>query len=797
VSFEGEDVSNDDFTPISGAIVFTERRQPPLQAGDYYITVTQALSNKTPPANGPAAPDYISENHATTRRFTVRGERFVLDPTEVLAVFPPNNNNGEYDNVLPHVVFNRRTLPWERSPELSADGASWLAILLFEEDEAPSLQSAQVGDLQRDAFPRSADDPAKGATSASPSTLSETTASYVDGFPEITPKNTLTFKLEQGEQIYDPCQVIDVPAALFAKIAPALADLKWLAHVRTVSSDKKAGGDPGDTQENSVVVGNRLPKPNGKCVAHLVSLEGLVAFLPAEDGTPASITVNNAPATAIRLISLASWSFTSVDPHETFSAYLEGLDVAALQRPDIVNGASATEIAVTNAFRLGYTALKHQTRIGDQTVSWLRGPLLPFVNIAETIVKPPATDGGGVISAADQAARYNPETGMLDVTYSAAWQIGRLIALQSSIFSVALYNWKRAAGQKTAKAVEHQNLATQFSTLLSLSTPTPTLAAMAKTPLPHGSLAASIMDLLAGGLMEGIPSSSGAKGAKPITAATPLTPRVNHFFAISAVISDHAMLADIQADTVVPSEVTAWLNDLVKLNGVPFGYLVPDEAMLPPESIRLFHIDNNWINALIEGACSIGRSSSADLHLDAVLVDKLYAAANPPKVVTGFLLRSAVVDGWPGLEVTAYDVDKKQLASVVRMDKLAPSLLLFMVEGAIAYMDIHEPAEGLHFGVDLATDQKEMRYITVPAGAKSDAKPGTLIDNSFASVTYRDDKADAKVVRIADLAASALAAVKLANANLQNNVPRNFTSAEFAVELVEGVQSVRFQAGAA
>jgi hypothetical protein len=183
-------------------------------------------------------------------------------------------------------------------------------------------------------------------------------------------------------------------------------------------------------------------------------------------------------------------------------------------------------------------------------------------------------------------------------------------------------------------------------------------------------------------------------------------------------------------------------------------------------------------------------------------------------VVTGFLLRSAVVDGWPGLEVEAHDAGNNSL-TVVRMDRLAPNLLLFMVDGEIDHMEIHEPAEGLHFGVDLPSgknkqnetnpdkknkDTKDMRYITVPAGAPKDARPGTQIADpkAFATVNYRDPNAkesDARVIRIADFAQQAQKTVEANKANNDGDKKRSFTSAEFAVELVEGVQLVKFQRG--
>jgi hypothetical protein len=47
------------------------------------------------------------------------------------------------------------------------------------------------------------------------------------------------------------------------------------------------------------------------------------------------------------------------------------------------------------------------------------------------------------------------------------------------------------------------------------------------------------------------------------------------------------------------------------LHGVPFNYLVPDEGMPSPESIRFFYLDMNWVDALLDGAFSIGRNLSA------------------------------------------------------------------------------------------------------------------------------------------------------------------------------------------
>ena len=52
--------------------------------------------------------------------------------------------------------------------------------------------------------------------------------------------------------------------------------------------------------------------------------------------------------------------------------------------------------------------------------------------------------------------------------------------------------------------------------------------------------------------------------------------------------------------------IIEWLGQLRTLVGVPFPYIVPHEEMLPNDSIRFFHIDRNWIDAMIDGALSTG-----------------------------------------------------------------------------------------------------------------------------------------------------------------------------------------------
>ena len=183
-------------------------------------------------------------------------------------------------------------------------------------------------------------------------------------------------------------------------------------------------------------------------------------------------------------------------------------------------------------------------------------------------------------------------------------------------------------------------------------------------------------------------------------------------------------------DRVVPFEIRQWMARLRLLEAVPFAYLAADSELLPRESIRFFYLDRAWTDALIQGAMSVGTVNSSDR----AELAKIYEEARdeideeerrvrlaggedvqqgPAGTVTGFLFRSRAVSGWPGLHVRAYSVelqtrddeiipesDPRRL-KVLRMERLAPAVLLVLFDGEPAVVHIEEPRQGVQFGVRL------------------------------------------------------------------------------------------------
>ncbi|MER7165691.1 DUF6603 domain-containing protein [Micromonospora sp. NPDC000207] len=160
----------------------------------------------------------------------------------------------------------------------------------------------------------------------------------------------------------------------------------------------------------------------------------------------------------------------------------------------------------------------------------------------------------------------------------------------------------------------------------------------------------------------------------------------------------------------LPSVVTGFLDDLALLKGVPFNHLVPEETMIPVESLRFFSLYEGWLAALLDGAASIGRVTPADrrsdVHLAADLIAvgglapwtrQVLAPADGPGA-SGFLLRSHVVAGWPDLRITARDGADVTL-DPIRTDLLSANLMLCVFSGDLASVTVGQPEHTLHFGL--------------------------------------------------------------------------------------------------
>lgn len=684
------------------AIEFVQYHEPALTSGIYQITVTQSVrtadSSKIP-----------GSSFSTARRFVVAGDRCAIKPEEFAAVFPPEGSLGDHSSVLPHVLLKRSTLPWERTADSGGARLPWLVLLLFEDGERlggtidkaafvrgygangeaawSHLLGAQVGWLRPIAgLPGQAAVVAAASRAGQLGADFAAAASGIEAIldraraPRVLPLSALQaastggliwpgLAPEPGQQLTDNVTVIDVEKQLLDKLMPTHADLEYLAHVR-----RAAGGA---TDELAGIVGSRLPKQGGISTVHLVSIERRYTASGFDSGGARD-------GDMIRLISLKSWSFACVARDQSFNGLLNGLNrtPGTLRLP--VKKAEAAEKYLAR----GCVPLPHALRQGGRTVSWYHGPLVTGEHAGELPL--PAR-------AADELIRFDPAVGLLDVSYAAAWELGRLLTLQNKQVSASLYGWKRAYAQHLAQIEQrllHSHLPVQGQTI----------------------------DL---------------------------------------------------ADT--PAEIAEWFVGLRRLEGVPFSYLVPDERMLPSESIRFVWMDHPWIDCLLDGAFSIGRATTADHQRDQALAGSLAPGASD--AISGFLLRSQVVAGWPGIVVDAFDGAGAKLKPI-RVDRLSSNVLLCLFAGAIDSAALSLKPETLHFGVDGPSGAD--RHFAKRLRDSQGRQPDNLVVDPIPLRRQPE-----RVLDVAGLVAAMRAKLGLAS----------FTSATFASQMVEGTPGVTFARG--
>lgn len=141
----------------------------------------------------------------------------------------------------------------------------------------------------------------------------------------------------------------------------------------------------------------------------------------------------------VRLFLLAQWSFECREGGD-FEAIMQALPsnggVAMLGMPPaLAQAPEGTGAAVWKAaLDTGHVPLPHLTREGEQTIAWFRGPLTPVGLARESV---------GPYHHADQARRVDPATGLENLGYAAAFEIGRLLALGDPHFALELMKWRR------------------------------------------------------------------------------------------------------------------------------------------------------------------------------------------------------------------------------------------------------------------------------------------------------------------------------------------------------------------
>lgn len=592
-------------------ITFYDNYKAPLTAGSYRLVLQQSVT-----LDGEEPRHYYRD-----QSFEVLAPRYSIEIEDIQAYFPPQGGVADYKNVLPHLVLGSRNLPWERTLSVDKD-EPWLTLLVLSEKEIVDSKIFFKRGTVEDLKPHRPDD-----YHGKDEDLADWRRADING-DVLLPRFTRT------EDANTPVGLLDLDLDLFLKLCPARKELPLLAHVRHVDTDDKVPLQMVAEGEFSVLVANRFAPPGSNTV-YLVSLEGWNYLLDGPDKPQA--------ASRVRLIALASWTFNN-DPtgNDTFGGLMQQLKTNSTVF-GITLQTSSGQSYVDEALKRGYVPLDYKPLDSTPTFAWYRGPLAPQKREQVT---------ANVFERADAAMILDQDRGIIDVSYAAAWEMGRLSALSSPAFVKGLRLF-----------VERRQNAANFA------------AEIEKFVESHRS---SFKEPISG---------------KPV--------------------SEQITIAD---------DLVEWIARLVLLYPIPFHYLVPHQSLLPAESLRFFHLDDNWVNALVDGALSVAvrnvttESVASRAELQSALSKIVYQhrlrlqGKNPewnpterymdiPK--SGFLLRSRIVSGWPGIEVTAKTsaTQEQTLPKILRFDQIAEGVLFCLARGTVEEVTFREPREGLTFGV--------------------------------------------------------------------------------------------------
>ncbi|KKK18834.1 hypothetical protein AOCH_003089, partial [Aspergillus ochraceoroseus] len=651
---------------------------PGLRAGTYQVSVDQTVKANT------TTPEKTLPTQ--TQVFNVLAPQFALAADCIYSTFPAAGASAPV-TCLPHVVLNDPLLPWERvADELSqrkppADDipnrVPWLACLTFQVDELrlsedqlngehslfarmpkpekPRVQSATMAVDLDVANLRQFDPDQTVFPTHRIEGVTETRASVILVRPDIFTPLVTTFDRHGQPQPQTKCDV---------------SRYRFLAHVRHIHTDGMAhAGAEEESHERSfgIVVSHRTGPPSGNkptmLVSHLVSIESVYKMdFPLD------------PNKVVGLPSLFSWTHMCLPPQmmDIPGSMSNLAETRTMLQPALVSLPPKDAVDEDPSYRLvhqrlqdGYSLVRWRTQTGDETIALTRGPLVP--SMVDNKLHGRQSNSGQSLQILDR------KLGIMDISYSTAWNLGRALAMADATFTAALCRVRKAILQEGTDQTRIQVLKatgvpfkdkrelirglkslTEGLAHMSLAEDLPREHRWQRPPerIPVHSLDSTLVDAvyqdelnraaykLASGYRESQDEVEKAdEGVFP-------APYDEHNIPYSA-------------DWTV---VLRFVLDLRFLIPVPFHYLVPDMSYLPQESLRFFHIDENWVHALVDGALSLGnhvdreKDRAREAIHNALLRYHVLPHAEldeaPPVPMYGFLLRSNLVTQFPDLRVT-------------------------------------------------------------------------------------------------------------------------------------------------
>ncbi|MDX2477582.1 MAG: hypothetical protein QNL05_09485, partial [Gammaproteobacteria bacterium] len=437
----------------------------------------------------------------------------------------------------------------------------------------------------------------------------------------------------------------------------------------------------------------------------------------------------------------------------------------------------------------GCVALPHEMRQGNRTASWYRGPLSPG-----RVDKPHTGEKNSLRArCADQLVRYNPDNGMFDVSYAAAWELGRLLTIHNEKVAVSLLHWKRRHRHNQERLHAMQELEHL-----------PVIGRSAATDIPDD-VRRWFGDL---SLLYGVPFNYLVADERMLPQESirffwvdPEWVRSLHdgAFSIGRVLpSDHKRDEDH-----APEKIS-------KPHGIVTGFLLRSEVVSGWPHLLVDGYDEPVNNENYEHDIILPKGDiQSRIDFDSILMEDMNNAdASQLAARFGFDNASSIMVN-PIVEDSSWQVnvnDNETLylverssddfllsienrLPILRMERLSPNVLLCLFAGDIKTIDIHQKPEALHFGCNRSSEESSVKYKRELKTEKGGEKPGCEV-----SIPWKENLnnlPNTKRVISMESLNKLIQAELNSSSSEQKNETKTGTSAQFALQMTEGVQKVR------
>ncbi|KAL8792182.1 MAG: hypothetical protein Q9195_005204 [Heterodermia aff. obscurata] len=776
--------------------------KPALEGGVYTINIGQSIH--VPAGAYAASTNNINSvpDNPGPQEFEVVAPRFSIDPSDVHSTYPPQGH-ADQPMILPHVVFTDPHLPWERSVSIAEsfsddDVMPWLAVMPFDINGPGNDQELRLTADQLNG-PTAVYTPTDGSlvTQSTTCTVGMPLSQYFQlgattpsgGTRVIVPPFNTDLDWANMKNDTTPVQVVFMTGSLFnglftSRNEPSKLDTsqyRYCAHVRNINTQGMADAGVEDTGLFSVIHSLRTgptdiaqnTAPRTQAV-HLLNLEYI-----EQTATPGANDL-------VALISLYSWTYLCQPPlsvnfvdamrnigdqiksqsfmlrysDAALNQLLNNAGQGVFRNVTDTTEASTIQSLMTERFTNGYALVRHRSAPGQPTVAFTRSPLVPIV-VTRPQSLPAFSTNGQDYQILDQ------RVGILDISYSTAFQLGRTLASSDMGFVAALM---RIRGDvHTAGAADADNAVAD--PLVTTATKAAVLNALPATAskivqLSKASSSSAIPGLkdrwsqarkqVANGardLNDPTWKSAYVKGVQKrllfLSSAAPAAAPVsseNNRNAVAEPVS--TLMSTSKTATAARSTNTThynelnspvstdwaflfnWIMDKLFLDNIPTQYLITDPAHLPTETIRFFHIDPTWLDCLVDGALSVANHLASD---DDIVRQSIKTVINnylsstlgsgptehlPQVPLYGFFLRSAVVKVFPDLQISIPypSGNVAGLAPILVQKRMASDILMVLLDrlpdgGNISTIRLTQPVHQQCFSAGDSLDSQKIEFL--------------------------------------------------------------------------------------